>query len=86
MGELPGDRSVSFGRYTFQPSSGALRRGAREVRLTPKAAAVLAALVGRPGALVSKDDLVAAVWPGVAVSDTALTSCISTESHRCDAS
>jgi DNA-binding winged helix-turn-helix (wHTH) protein/predicted ATPase len=70
------DRPISFGRHVFVPSSGQLRRGAREIRLTPKAAAVLAALTTRPGALVTKRDLFATVWPGVAVSDAALTSCI----------
>lgn len=73
---MPREHRVSFGRYVFAPSSGELRRGAREVRLTPKAAAVLSALLARPGALVTKDDLFTAVWPGVAVSDAALTSCI----------
>lgn len=70
------EQRVSFGRYVFSPSSGELCRGGREVRLTPKAAAVLSALLARPGALLTKDDLFAAVWPDVAVSDAALTSCI----------
>jgi len=37
---------------------------------------VLHALLARPGTLLTKDDLFATVWPGVAVSDAALTSCI----------
>ena len=65
------NRTISFGRHVFAPASGQLWRGAREIRLTPKAAAVLAALVARPGAILTKDDLFAAVWPGVAVSDSA---------------
>jgi DNA-binding winged helix-turn-helix (wHTH) protein len=46
------------------------------VRLTPKASEVLKQLVAHAGAPVSKSDLFATVWSGVAVSDDALTSCI----------
>ena len=45
-------------------------------RLTPKAFAVLDFLVTRPGQLVSKDQLLAALWPDVTVSEGALTVCI----------
>ena len=37
--------------------------GAREVRLTPKALALLSFLAERPGEVVTKDELFAAVWP-----------------------
>ena len=47
-----------------------------EVRLTPKAAAVLVELVTHAGEPVSKDHLFASVWKDTAVSDDALTSCI----------
>src|SRR5262249_45954080 len=47
-----------------------------EIRLTPKASGVFGALVARAGDPVSKEDLLAAVWSGTAVSDDALTSCI----------
>jgi non-specific serine/threonine protein kinase len=69
-------RGVSFGRYRFEPATGQLWSGEREVRLTPKAAAVLATLVERAGQPVSKGELFARVWPDAAVSDDALTSCI----------
>jgi DNA-binding winged helix-turn-helix (wHTH) protein/tetratricopeptide (TPR) repeat protein len=74
--EQTSDRPLSFGRYTFRAASGELRRGPRRLKLTPKAAAVLAALLSRPGQLLTKDGLFEAVWPDVAVSDAALTSCI----------
>jgi DNA-binding winged helix-turn-helix (wHTH) protein len=67
---------VSFGGYRFEVESGRLWSGAREVRLTPKASAVLKELVTHAGRPVSKDDLFTAVWSGTAVSDDALTSCI----------
>ncbi len=46
------------------------------VTLRPQAAAVLQVLAARQGKLVSKDELVAAVWRGVAVTDDSLVQCI----------
>jgi TolB-like protein/Flp pilus assembly protein TadD len=67
---------VKFGDYQFDVEAGRLWSGTREVRLTPKASAVLAMLVVRAGQLVSKDDLFASVWNDTVVTDDALTSCI----------
>ena len=50
--------------------------GARDVRLTPKALALLSYLAERPGEVVTKDELFAAVWPETAVGDAALVTCI----------
>lgn len=67
---------VAFGPYRFDPSTGQLWSGGWEVRLTPKASAVLGALVTRAGQPVTKEELFAIVWPDTLVSDDALTSCI----------
>jgi adenylate cyclase len=72
----PKDQGVSFGAYRFEVDTGRLWAGAREIRLTPKASAVLKLLVVHAGEPVSKEDLFATVWSGTAVSDDALTSCI----------
>ena len=69
-------QSVGFGAYNFHPETGQLRFRGEEVRLTPKAAAVLKILVSSAGTPVSKADLFASVWPNVAVTDDALTTCI----------
>ena len=69
-------QSVGFGEYGFQLDTGQLWFRGQEVRLTPKAAAVLTLLVSNAGAPVSKADLFTAVWPNVAVTDDALTTCI----------
>ena len=69
-------QSVGFGAYHFHPETGQLRFRGEEVRLTPKAAAVLKILVSSAGTPVSKADLFASVWPNVAVTDDALTTCI----------
>jgi len=68
------DRAVSFGPYRLDRSG--VMAGTRPIRLTPKSLAVLCFLAERPGRLVTKDELFAAVWPQTAVSDAALVTCI----------
>jgi DNA-binding winged helix-turn-helix (wHTH) protein len=70
------DQNVSFGRYRFDAESGRLWAGSREVRLTPKAAAVLTVLVTHAGKPATTDELFASVWNDTVVSDDALASCI----------
>jgi len=70
------EQRVSFGRYRFDLETGSLLSGKREIRLTPKASAVLKVLVTHAGRPVRKEELFAWVWNGTVVSDDALTSCI----------
>ena len=70
------EQSVHFAGHRFDFDSGRLWSGMREVRLTPKASAVLKVLVMHAGEPVTKDALFASVWGDTAVSDDALTSCI----------
>jgi DNA-binding winged helix-turn-helix (wHTH) protein len=72
----PMAENVSFGSHRFDVETGRLWSGAKEVRLTPKASAVLKELVTHAGEPVSKDNLFASVWGGTIVTDDALTSCI----------
>jgi DNA-binding winged helix-turn-helix (wHTH) protein/predicted ATPase len=66
----------AFGDVRFNAHTGELQRDGRVARLTPKAAALLTALLeGAPG-LVTKEQLLNRVWGGRAISDEALTSCI----------
>ena len=67
------EQSVSFAGHRFDVDSGRLWSGAREVRLTPKASAVLKVLLMHAGEPVTKDDLFASVWGNTVVSDDALT-------------
>jgi TolB-like protein/cytochrome c-type biogenesis protein CcmH/NrfG len=69
------DRALTFGRYRLEPRGG-LMSGAREVHLTPKARALLSFLAERPGEVVTKEELFAAVWPETTVGDAALVTCI----------
>jgi TolB-like protein len=70
------DQPVSFGQYRFDSRGGLLTSGAKEVRLTPKALALLSFLAERPGEIITKGELFAAIWPKTQVSDAALVTCI----------
>ena len=67
---------VTFGTFRFEPASARLWENDAEIKLTRKAALVLAALLERRGAPVSKQELFANVWRGTVVSDDALVTCI----------
>ena len=67
---------VSFGRHRFEPDTGRLWTDEREIKLTPKASAVLGRLIERAGALVSKQELFDTVWSSTVVGDDALVTCI----------
>lgn len=69
------DASLRFGPFQLHPIQG-LSRGSAEIRVTPKALAVLQALAGQAGRVVTKDELFRTVWPDAAVSDATLSSCI----------
>ena len=73
---MQADQLLRFGPYRFDPASGQLWRGTQEVKLTPKALAVLRVLVTRAGHVVTKDELFQTVWSDTVVGDDALTSCI----------
>jgi DNA-binding winged helix-turn-helix (wHTH) protein len=73
---MPMEHEVSFSRHRFDPRTGRLWAGRREVKLTPRAAAVLAVLIERAGQPVTRDELFQSVWRDVVVGDAALTACI----------
>ena len=67
----------TIGPFRFDARTGGLwRDGLEGAKLTPRAAAVLAMLVGRAQDVVTKQELFDTVWRGRVVSDDALTTCI----------
>jgi DNA-binding winged helix-turn-helix (wHTH) protein/predicted ATPase len=74
---LPGGDPVHFAPFVLSPDEGRLRSGGDVVPLRPRSLAVLHYLALRPGRLVTKEELFAAVWPGVVVSDVVLAVCVS---------
>ena len=71
-------RSVDFESkwaFRFVPGDGLWRDG-RPVALPPRAVGVLTALLSSPGAVVSKQTLMDAVWPGTFVTESSLLEAI----------
>jgi adenylate cyclase len=69
-------KQLGFGAYVLDLDRGSLFRGEEEIALRPKTFAVLSHLVRNHSRLVSKDELFAAVWPNIAVTDDTLVQSI----------
>ncbi len=68
---------VELGDLRFDPASRELRDAEGQlVDLRRQSADVLAELASRPHRTLSKDELIAAIWPDVAVTDGSLAQCI----------
>jgi DNA-binding winged helix-turn-helix (wHTH) protein len=65
-------RHVTFGRFRLDATGERLWDGSDAVPLRPKAFAVLYHLVTHPGELVTKEELLQAVWPATFVTDAVL--------------
>src|ERR1043166_7675756 len=67
----------TFGdHYTLDPVGYELREHGRLVRLEPQVFDVLAYLVQHPDRTVTKEELLAQLWPQPFVADDALTQCV----------
>src|SRR5262245_52931090 len=69
-------KQARIGEWSVEPALDALRRGGETVRLEPKAMELLVALASRPGQVVSREELLTGVWPGVVVGDEALSQAV----------
>ena len=69
-------KQLRFDRYVLDLNRGCLFLGGNEITLRPKTFAILRHLVENPGRLVSKDELFAAVWPNLAITDDVLVQSI----------
>src|ERR1700742_279942 len=70
-------RIFNFAQFTLDLEAGCLRAGHAEIVLRPKSFALLRYLIENANRLVSKDELMRAVWPNVIVSDDSLKRCVS---------
>lgn len=77
-GPAPGadHRTYLFGAFVLDVDRGALLKDGADVPLRPKCFKVLSYLVERHGLLVTKDEVLGAVWPGVVVTEDSLTQCL----------
>lgn len=69
-------KEIAFGPFRLDAANARLLRDGRPVALTPKALDVLHHLASRPDRLVTKDELLTAVWPDVIVSDASIKVCV----------
>ena len=68
--------SYSFLDFTLDLAAERLVRGANEIKLRPKSFQVLRYLIERHGRLVTRDELMQAVWGDIAVTDESISKCI----------
>jgi TolB-like protein/DNA-binding winged helix-turn-helix (wHTH) protein len=68
--------ALTVGAWQVNAVTGELRQGSELQRVEPKVAEVLVYLAQRAGQVVSRDELLTAVWPGVVVGDDALTQAV----------
>jgi len=74
LAEIVAQREVfRFGEFTLDVGERRLLRGSQPVRLSPRTHAVLVALVREHGRLVTKEELLARVWPEAFVEEGILT-------------
>jgi DNA-binding winged helix-turn-helix (wHTH) protein len=66
------ERRLTFGRFVLDLRSGVLLLDGREVVLAPKSFEVMSYLAQHPDRVVSRDELLAAIWPNLVITDDAL--------------
>ena len=67
---------LQIGDWWADPATNELGRAGETQRIEPKVMEVLMVLASRPGGVVSREELLSLVWPGVVVGDEALTQSI----------
>src|SRR5450631_4313052 len=73
MDRQPPSAIYKFGPFALDIEAGMLLRGVEPTLLGQRAIALLRLLLGRAGKPVSKDALIEAAWPGLAIEDSNLT-------------
>jgi DNA-binding winged helix-turn-helix (wHTH) protein/predicted ATPase len=73
VGKVDDVMIYTLGPFRLDTQDNLLFRGSEPLAVGRRALALLRALVKRPGALVSKDTLIEAAWPGQAVEESNLT-------------
>ena len=70
------DADFRIGEFLVSPALNQISRNGTSARIEPKAMRVLVYLAVHPG-VISKEQLISAVWPDVFVSEDVLPGCIS---------
>src|SRR5947209_13795374 len=69
---------LRVGKWCVDPASGRISRDGETVRLEERSMRLLLCLAARPGEVVSIDDLLQQVWPGVTVSQDSVYQAVAT--------
>lgn len=69
-------QTYSFGEFTLDLTRGCLLHRQEDIKLRPKSFQVLKYLVENNGRLISKDELIKAIWVDTAVTDDSLVQCL----------
>jgi DNA-binding winged helix-turn-helix (wHTH) protein/tetratricopeptide (TPR) repeat protein len=72
----PSHQDFTLGEWLVQPRLAQIRRGRKAVHVTPRAMAVLVYLARTSGSVVSRNEILDAVWPRLAVTPDALSRCL----------
>jgi adenylate cyclase len=67
----------TFDRWTLDCNLGVVSAEGGDISLRPKSFEVLRHLIAHAGRLVSREDMLNAVWPGLNVTEESLTQCVS---------
>ena len=67
--------TYQFAEFTLDVARGCLLKAGREIKLRPKVYETLKYLVQNAGRLISKQELIQALWPDAFVSDDSLVQC-----------
>jgi adenylate cyclase len=76
-----GEEAFKFEGFVLDLTRGCLTNAVGEIGLRPKNFELLRYLVENAGRLISKDELVNAIWPNLTVSDASLAQCVSELRH-----
>lgn len=68
-----GNVALAFGEFVFDRERRELRRSGSLVKIDPQQLDLLDCLLGQPGVLVSRDQLIDRVWDGRAIAESALS-------------
>jgi len=72
----PAAKHFRFGPYVLDGEARELRCGGRHVDIEPKTFELLCLLASRPQHTFTKDEIIAALWPGRVVSDSVIAQCV----------
>ncbi len=72
----PSHQDFTVGEWLVRPRLAQIRRGRKAVHVTPRAMAVLVYLSRTNGSVVSRNEILDAVWPRLAVTPDALSRCL----------